>query len=46
MDKILCFIVVFLLYIVLDGTMMMLFMAKYFGGSFKKYRAVAKWGQE
>lgn len=31
MNKILCFIVVFLLYIVLDGTMMVLFMAKYFG---------------
>ena len=36
MNKILCFIIVFLLYIVLDGTMMVLFMAKYFGGVVQK----------
>ena len=44
MDKILCFIVVFLLYIVLDGTMMMLFMANYFGGVVKKIQCGRKMG--
>ena len=44
MDKILCFIVVFLLYIVLDGTMMVLFMAKYFGGVVQKIQGGRKLG--
>ena len=36
MNKILCFIVVFLIYILLDGTMIALFMGKYFGAVVEK----------
>lgn len=36
MNKILCFIVVFLIYILLDGTMIALFMGKYFGSVVEK----------
>ena len=36
MNKLLSFIIVFLLYIILDGTMIVLFMGKYFGGVVEK----------
>ncbi len=36
MNKILCFIVVFIIYILLDGTMIALFMGKYFGAVVEK----------
>ena len=42
MNKILCFIVVFLLYIILDGTMITLFMGKYFGGVVEKIQGGRK----
>lgn len=42
MNKILCFIVVFLLYIVIDGTMIGLFMGKYFGGVVQKIQGGRK----
>jgi uncharacterized membrane protein len=44
MNKILCFIIVFLLYIVLDGTMIALFMGKYFGGVVQKIQGGRKMG--
>lgn len=42
MNKILCFIVVFLIYIFLDGTMIALFMGKYFGGVVQKIQGGRK----